>query len=131
MRPRHYILLALLLLLGVYNIVRLRHGKRPEPVATVRHAAAPTGPRAESPAWNAFDRAVSVRDVSASDFSAAWSDLQKAKDAGGPDPDLSGCSTWLEFYRQSVLHPSRDLSWHNRSTEHLASCVKYHRDLAS
>lgn len=131
MRPRHYILIALILLLGVYNLLRLRRGKHVEPSTAVHRAAVPAGPRPDSAAWNAFDHAASVRDATVEEFNVAWASLEHAREGGPSDADLRGCATWLEFYRQGVLHPSRDLSWDNRSTEHLDSCVKYHRDIAS
>lgn len=144
LRPRHYILIALILLLGVYNVMRLRRARHTAPDPIVRHTPVIAGPRQESPAWTAFDQAAALRDAPDAQFSPALSAFHKQTSAGSgpnssrdlnpapnPDPDLQGCTTWLQFYRQSILHPSRDLTWHNRSTEHLDSCVKYHRDLSS
>ena len=136
LRPRHYILIALILLLGVYNVMRLRRARPAAPDPIARHTPVIAGPRQESAAWTAFDQAAALRDAPDAQFSPALSAFHKQTSAGSgsdasPGPDLQGCTTWLQFYRQSILHPSRDLTWHNRSTEHLDSCVKYHRDLSS
>lgn len=130
LQPRHYILLLLVLALGTFNFVRSRR-HAPATPATVTHRAEPSGPRPESSAWTAFDHAASLRDTSAEQFAPALTALhQQRSQVTIADSDLSGCSTWLEFYRQGVLHPSRDPSWRNRSTEHLDGCVKYHRDVS-
>lgn len=132
LRPRHLLLIALIVILGVYNIARLRRPRRAEPSSLARHSPVISGPRLESPAWDAFDRAGSLRDAPAPQFQPALDAFHKQTSQGTtPDPDLQGCSTWLEFYRQGVLHPSRDPSWKDRSTEHLDSCMKHHRDLSS
>jgi hypothetical protein len=127
LRPRHYILCAVIIAIFVVNIVRNRHRQTanvapPAPVAM--------GPRIDTPAWSAFDVAAGFRDGTDAQFQPALHDLQQQIDAthDATTTPLTGCKTWLLFYRQSVLHPSKDLDWKNRSTSHVNGCVKYHAD---
>lgn len=124
-RPRHYVLIAIILALGVFNFVRIRRRAAAAPVAV-----ASSGPVAHSPAWSAFDQAASLRDAPEAQFAPVLGDLQKALQTGN-DPTIAnvkGCQIWLMYYRQQVLHPSRDTSWRDRSAQHLDTCVKTHQD---
>jgi hypothetical protein len=128
LRPRHYILCAVIIAIFVVNIVRNRHHQTitsapPVPVVVM-------GPRMDTPAWAAFDVAAGLRDSSDAQFQPALHDLQQQVDAthDATTTPLTGCQTWLLFYRQSVIHPSKDLDWKNRSTSHVNGCVKYHAD---
>jgi len=128
LRPRHYVLLAVIVGLFVFNIMRHRHAQpaitpRPAPIIL-------TGPPLQSPAWAAFDHAASLRDAAEADFQPAMTSLQQDIHSA-PSADLNGCLTWLEFYRQGALHPSVDPAWKQRSQHHLDGCVKFHLDTSA
>ena len=132
-RPRHYVLIALLVALFLFNLYRAHHA-RTVPAGAPAHQAAretsPTPPQAAA-AWAAFDKAAGLKDAPADQFSPAAQELQHQIDIAQPQSvtiDVKGCQTWLLFYRQSVLHPSRDTTWHDRSTGHLSTCVAQHAD---
>ena len=127
-RPRHYVLIAIILALGIYNLVRIRRAHRPQSVAV---NVAPTGPIPQSPAWEAFDKAASLRDAGDTQFQPALQQLHHEIDiASAKDrPDLDGCQTWLIFYRQNSRAAPTD-GWRQRSTQHLNSCVSQHRDIS-
>jgi hypothetical protein len=124
LRPRHYVLLAVVLGLFIFNIVRHRRDQRnltststaPAPVIT-------TTPRLNTPAWAAFDHAAAP----------ALHDLQQLIPLD-PNPkdghleDINGCLTWLEFYRQGAqpIHP--DPTMKDRAIHHIDTCVKFHKD---
>lgn len=129
-RPRHYILIAIILALGIYNFVRMHrasHRVLAPTNAPISNVAAP-----QSPAWQAFDKAASLRDAADDQFQPALAALkeQTASAAEHEKDDLQGCQTWLLFYRQNA-HAGANDPWHQRSTQHLNSCVSQHRDLAS
>ena len=128
LHPRHYLLIAVIVGIGIFNIVRARRSRVAVPVQTVNVVS---GPVAQSPAWSAFDHAAGLRDAAEEQFSPALQTLQQAIATNTSDPtlaDVKGCQTWLLFYRQGVLHPARDTSWKARSTQHLDTCVKTHQD---
>ena len=129
-RPRHYVLIAIIVALGVYNIIRThRAPHRATPPTT---APASLGPAPESAAWQAFDAAAGLRDADDTKFQPALSTLKQQMQTapGGQKADLNGCHTWLLFYRQN-MHAAPNDSWRKRSTEHLDNCVRYHRDISS
>ena len=132
-RPRHYLLIALLVAITAFNLYRARHPRYPStagPAHVPARETSPTPPQAAA-AWAAFDKAAGLRDAPAEQFSAAAEELQHQINIAQPPSvmiDVKGCQTWLEFYRQSVLHPSRDPSWHDRSVGHLNACVAQHAD---
>jgi hypothetical protein len=132
LRPRHYILIAVILGIFAFNIWRNRRPKLPTdgpaPVVTTT-----TAPPAQTPAWSAFDHAATLRDTPNGQFDPAMQALQQQLAiASGPTvSDIKGCLTWLEFYRQGVNHPSRDPQWKDRSERHLNGCVKFHLDTTS
>ena len=131
-RPRHYILIIIIVALGVFNIVRRHRALTPQPAASqpaisITH----TVPPESAAAWNAFDKTAALRDAPNEQFQPAMQALLKQIDATQPTSaavDVKGCETWLMFYRQGVLHPSSDTSWKTRSTQHLDTCVKAHQD---
>jgi hypothetical protein len=125
LRPRHYLLFALIAGLFAFNLWR-RHRVKPLATPTPVHVA-PTAPPAQTPAWLAFDHAASLRDAPDTQFQPALTALHQQM-AASPAADLTGCLTWLEFYRQGALHPAKDPQWQERSTRHLDSCSKYHAD---
>ena len=128
-RPRHYILIAIIVALGAYNFVRSRKPRRPQPVAVT---TTPQGPAPQSPAWAAFDKAADLRDAPDSTFQPALQDLkqQMQSAAQSQKADLGGCQTWLLFYRQNARASAQD-TWRQRSTRHLDDCVSQHRDVSS
>ena len=129
MRPRHYILIALVIGLGIFNYVRSRRARVSQNTEAV---VVSTGPAPQSAAWTAFDKAASLRDAAETDFAPALQSLQQAEqEAPAADTSIAevkGCQTWLMFYRQGVVHPSKDTAWRERSTKHLDDCVKTHHD---
>jgi hypothetical protein len=135
LRPRHYILLAIIIAIFVFNIVRHRHDAR----NAISNTPAPiiiTTPRLNTPAWAAFDHAASLRDAPDSDFQPALKDLNQLipldpNQNDGHIAAIKGCLTWLEFYRQGIAHTSNDPQWKSRSNHHLDDCVKYHLDTAA
>jgi hypothetical protein len=128
-RPRHYVLIAIILALGIYNFIRIHRAHGPQNV-TVN--VAPSGPISQSSAWQAFDKAASLRDTSDAQFQAALQQLHHEIDIASAKekPDLDGCQTWLIFYRQNS-HAAPNDTWRQRSTQHLNNCVSQHRDVSS
>jgi hypothetical protein len=132
LRPRHYVLFALIVAVFVYNIIR-NHRSKPSLTPTPIHVV-PTGPKADTPVWRAFDHATALRDAPNAEFQPALDALHLQIDQSPVDPNLSavqGCLTWLEFSRQGVTHPSRDTEWKDRSTHHLNGCTQYHLDTST
>jgi hypothetical protein len=127
LRPRHFVLLAIVLGVFIFNIVRNRHK---QPVAIVAPAPIVLPPRSTSSAWTAFDHAATLRDAPDPQFQPAFQALQQQIAAAPAQPGMEGCLTWLEFYRQGVLHPARDPQWRSRSQNHLDACVRYHADIS-
>ncbi len=129
-RPRHYVLIAIILALGVYNFVRMHRASQ--------HVIAPTavpvnvGPVPQSTAWQAFDKAASLRDAADDQFQPALAALKQQIGTASEKEraDLDGCQTWLLFYRQNAHASAKDV-WRQRSTEHLDNCARYHRDISS
>jgi hypothetical protein len=127
-RPRHYVLIAIILALGVYNIVRSRRTTHIVKTITV----VPAGPVSQAPAWQAFDKVASLRDAPDAQFQPALQQLHHEIDIASAKEkqDLDGCQTWLIFYRQNS-HAAPNDTWRQRSTQHLNNCVSRHRDVSS
>jgi hypothetical protein len=131
-KPRHYLLIALLVGIFAYNYWRRAHQTQPAPQSTPV-AVVPNSPPADTPAWRAFDHANSLRDAPAAQFAPALQALQQTQ-AATPSPGITGCVTWLEFYRQSMAQyggPHRtdpQGAMHDRSLRHLTACTRYHAD---
>lgn len=128
-RPRHYVLIAIILALGIYNLVRIH---RAHQVQNVTVNVTPSGPVSQSPAWEAFDKAAALRDAPDNQFQPALQQLHHEIDIASAKekPDLDGCQTWLIFYRQNS-HAAPTDAWRQRSTRHLNNCVSQHRDISS
>ncbi len=132
LRPRHFVLLAIIIGLFVYNIIRHRHDER----NAIPRASAPvaiTTPRLNTPAWAAFDHAAALRDDPAATFDPALKDLNQLipldpNPTDGHLTDIKGCLTWLEFYRQGMAQTHPDPQMKTRATHHIDDCVKYHLD---
>jgi hypothetical protein len=131
LRPRQYVLIALILLVGAFNLYRV-HRLRAKATALAPAPAvvalAPAPP-ASSAAWSAFDAAAALRDAPDAQFQPALSTLNQKPDAA--TGDIFGCKTWLLFYRQNLLHPSRDQDWKLRSERHLKGCTTQHQDTSA
>ena len=128
LRPRHYLLLLIVLGLGLFNYLRSRRIMLQQQAAAppqITETLAPTPPGSAA-TWDLFDKAAALRDAPDEQFQPALKKLNAQPDID--TTDVSGCKTWLLFYRQGKLHPSTDTTWQTRSTTHLDSCVKLHRD---
>jgi hypothetical protein len=135
LRPRHFVLFAIVVGLFIYNIVRHRHdgqnaiSKPPAPVVI-------TTPRLNTPAWAAFDQTAGLRDAPESGFQPAFTDLNRLllldpNQTDGHIADIKGCLTWLEFYRQGMAQTRVDPQMKQRSIHHIDNCVKYHLDTSA
>ncbi|MBW4038350.1 MAG: hypothetical protein HIU91_05620 [Acidobacteria bacterium] len=136
LRPRHYVLIAIIIGIFVFNIVRHRHDRETAHLNTQPAPIVVTGPRLNTPAWAAFDHAASLRDAPNTDFQPALADLQmliplEPNQSDGHIADIHGCLTWLEFYRQGMAQATPDPKMKQRSQTHIQNCVKYHLDTTS
>ena len=130
LRPRHYLLIALVLALGVYNLVRSVRARHEAPTAAGGPGGALAG-RPSSPAWASFDHAAGMRDAPEPQFTPALEALRtQANAAGGNDgADLRNCLMWLEYYRHSVpMAGGNANSWGMLATSHVQTCMTEHRD---
>lgn len=128
-RPRHYVLIVVILALGIYNVIRMH--RAPQRVIAPTNNSVSIGPVSQSPAWQSFDKAASLRDAGDDQFQPALLSLKQQIDTASAQekPDLGGCQTWLLFYRQNA-HAAASDSWRQRSTQHLNNCVSQHRDVS-
>ncbi len=132
LRPRHYVLFAVIVAIFVFNTVRHRRDMRPS-ISTEPAPVVVTHPRLDTPAWAAFDHAASLRDAPASEFNPALADLNQLlpldpNQADGHLADIKGCLTWLDFYRQGMAQTHTDPQMKARSSHHLDTCTRYHLD---
>lgn len=136
LKPRHYVLLAVLIGLGIFNLVHFHRAKE-------KPGAAPgVTSRGVSPVWDDFDKAAAARDADNPTFEAALKGLNDAIDAASaqrfpPRPDaaeldgLRGCRTWLEFYRQYHLHPAaKNPVTPEQTRAHVEGCQAQHQDVS-
>ena len=122
LQPRHYLLLAVLIALGIWNIVRFHRS----------HQAVVEAPRSGSPAWQAFDHAARLRDAPEAQFAPALDGLRaQTEHAIGPEAsDLRGCQMWLLYYRHSVpMASGKPSDWSMLATSHVQTCTATHRDI--
>lgn len=141
LRPRHYVLLAIVLGIFIVNMVRHRRDTRPIHSTNTPAPIVVTKPRIDTPAWAAFDHAASLRDAPAADFDPALADLNRLipLDPNTTDPnqtdthiaDIKGCLTWLDFYRQGMAQSHADPKMKARSAHHLDTCTQYHLDTSA
>lgn len=127
LQPRHYLLIAIVLALGVFNLVRVR---RSHHASTAAATGSPTGP--QTPAWRSFDQAAALRDAPEGQFTPALDALRTEANAdnGADGGDLRNCLMWLEYYRHSVpMAGGNANSWGMLATSHVQSCMTGHRDL--
>jgi len=125
-RPRHYLLIAIILALGIYRMVQIHRARS----VALPVAVEPSGPKPSSPSWTAFDKAAELRDAPDAQFKPALHDLVQTL-AASSDPTVSevkGCETWLEFYRGGTMASSSGPNARQRSTQHLDACTRLHHD---
>lgn len=122
-QPRHYVLLAVIVALGIWNLVRLHRARHPEvPAATAGN----------TPGWQAFDRAASLKDAPDAEFTPALDALRaQTESSTGPEAaDLRGCQMWLLYYRHSAPRAGgKAADWAMLATGHVQSCQTNHRDI--
>ncbi|MGA8939032.1 MAG: hypothetical protein WB439_07700 [Acidobacteriaceae bacterium] len=92
-------------------------------------------PRANTPAWAAYDTLAGDRDAPTSIYKPAFDDLQTLipldrNQSDGHVEDIKGCLTWLEFYRQGAAQTNPDAQMKARAVRHIDDCVKYHQATA-
>ena len=123
LQPRHLVLIAVLIALAIWNVVRLRHA--PTAAVSSHHGLS-------TPDWDAFDHAASLRDAPEAQFTPALNALRaRTESATGPDAaDLRDCQMWLLYYRHSVpMASGKSNDWAMLSTSHVQTCVANHRDI--
>jgi hypothetical protein len=133
LRPRHYVLLAVIIGLFVYRIVV--HREHEKNLASFNNAPAPvivSKPKLNTPAWAAYDTLAGYRDAPTAEYKPAFDDLQRLipldpNQNDGHIEDLKGCLTWLEFYRQGAAQTNPDPKMHARAAHHIDDCVQYHQ----
>ncbi|HEY4357110.1 MAG TPA: hypothetical protein VGN16_15280 [Acidobacteriaceae bacterium] len=125
-RPRHYLLIAVILALGIYRMVQIHRAR----TLVTPVAVEPSGPKPASPAWTAFDKAAALRDAPDTQFKPALQDLLQTLAASKDETvsEVEGCETWLEFYRGGTMTSSGGPSAKQRSTQHLDACTRLHHD---
>ena len=126
LQSRHYLLIAIVLALGVYNLVRIHRARH-----NAGGVAVPAN-RPGSPAWGNFDRAAALRDAPEAQFTPALTALRTQADAaqGSDAGDLRNCLMWLQYYRHSVpMAGGNANSWGMLATGHVQSCMNEHRDV--
>jgi len=123
LKPRHLVLLAIILLIFAYDIYRSHQRKQQE-----AHDLQQTNSVAAT-AWTAYDHAASLRDASEDQFQTAFTSLRNATEGPTADQnaqaltDVRTCKTWLVFYRNP--------QWRDNAKKHVDGCVQYHRDTAA
>ena len=126
LQPRHYLLIAILLALGVYNLIRVHRARHSTALATT------TASKPGTPAWGSFDHAAALRDAPEAQFTPALTTLRtQAEAAQGADAgDLRNCLMWLQYYRHSVpMAGGNANSWGMLTTSHVQNCLNEHRDV--
>ena len=126
-KPRHYVLIAILIGLAIWNYSRTNRIRR---AAKESPATAHLGPT--SPNWRAFDNAARLRDAPAPQFTPALVDLrtQANADNEADAPDLRNCLMWLEYYRHSgPIASGTSNNFGMLATSHVQSCMAEHRDV--
>lgn len=121
LHPRHYVLIGLIVLLGLWNLVRLNRAKHPA-----------VAPAANTPGWQAFDHAASLKDAPDAQFTPALDALRAQTEAStGPETaDLRGCQMWLLYYRHSApVASGKPGDWAMLATSHVQSCLSTHHDV--
>ena len=119
---RHYVLIAIIVLLGIWNFVRVRRA----------HEAAVTSAGPDTPGWHAFAEAAQLKDAPDAKFNPALDALraQTGSTTGPEAADLRGCQMWLLYYRHSVpMAGGKPGDWAMLASGHVQSCLTNHRDI--
>ncbi len=129
MRPRHYVLIALLLGVFVFNMVRARHRNAVAPMP----ANATVGTISETQfAWTQYEHAAALKDAPAAQYAMALQTFDNAfahvpSTPGAHDrSDMETCRMWLQQYRS----PSTG-SMHSMAPHHVDTCAHDHVDRAN
>jgi hypothetical protein len=123
LKPHQYVLIAIILALGAWNLHRLSHARTA--------AAPPAAPHGTSAAWPAFDAAAQLRDADEAQWQPALTAMNSAIAAATTErEDLNACRTWLLFYRDEHLHPTNRPGFAGMTQHHVDLCVAQHRDAA-
>jgi hypothetical protein len=137
LRPRHFVLLAIIIGLFIFNIYRHRHAQQQ---STFSQQAAPVllqpsiyADPAVNTAWIDFEHAAALRDASATQIQPALDAFNTALIAihtittDDPIIDLKNCRVWLLAYRTgSLTGPNA----RTQAAQHIDRCVRLHRDAA-
>lgn len=141
MKPRHYILIAVLIGVAIFDYFHMKQRKAklvvteqaaPVVVNGVPSAPAPA-PAADAPvtdAWLAYEHAANLRDAPAADFTPTLTRFETAKAQVPAKPgsydaqDLDTCRMWLLQYRKGG-------GMKDMSSRHIDTCAKQHRDVAN
>jgi hypothetical protein len=130
LQRRQYVLIGLIIVVGTFNVIRMRH-QNSQPAPTPQTVTLAPQPRGTSPVWPAFDTAAGLRDAPDAQFQPPLQALNHGIDTNNVDAaDLHGCQTWLLFYRAEHLHPTTKPGWLAQTQHHVDSCVANHRDIA-
>ncbi len=132
LRPRHYVLLAVILGLFVFNMIRHRRDDR----NAISNTPAPVlinKPRIDTPPGPPSTTPPPFATMLPPSYTPAYQDLQKLlpldpNQQDGHLADIHGCMIWLEFYRQGMAQTHPDPQMKARALHHLDNCVKYHQD---
>jgi len=140
LRPRHFVLIALIIGIFAFNVYRHRHAQQQ---STFSQQAAPvlltpstySDPTVNN-AWIDFEHVAALRDAPAAQFQPALDIFNKAQAAihtttvnaaSDPTIDLENCKVWLISYRSGTLTGPNA---HTQASEHIDRCVRLHRDAA-
>lgn len=134
LKPRQYLLIALILALGVFNFYRLHRAHRQQAATPVTIAPQPSSDATPAvvAAWAAYDHAASLRDAPSEQFAPALAALDAAKTALAPtshdaSADLEGCRLYLISYHSHSLSGPNGL---HQASQHIDRCIQLHRDAA-
>ena len=140
LRPRHFVLIVIIIGLFAFNVYRHRHAQQQ---ATFSQQAAPVlltpstyADPAVNNAWIDFEHAAAFRDSPAAQFQPVLDKFNAAQSAihtttvnaaSDPTIDLENCKVWLVSYRSGALTGPNA---HTQASEHIDRCVRLHRDAA-
>ena len=138
LRPRHFVLLAVIAGLFIFNIYR--HRRQPptfsQQAAPVLLAPSAYADAAVNNAWIDFEHAAALRDAPPAQFAPVLDIFDKAQatihtttanSANDPTIDLENCKVWLLSYRSGTMTGPNA---HSQASQHVDRCVRLHRDAA-
>jgi hypothetical protein len=133
LRPRHFVLIAIIIGLLVFNVYR-RHSHQQstfsQQAAPVLLAPSTYADPAVNNAWIDYEHAAALRDAPATQFQPAMDMLNTAQAAistSDVTTDLANCKLWLLSYRSGTLTGPNA---HTQASQHIDRCVRLHRDAA-